>query len=180
MALKPKQDPSSPALVETVDEIMKIYRSLPPRPSIEDVEAAMSVLKTVNTEEQMKLEEITSKQDVPPQDVPSELFSVLQQVRKNTVLFHSHEERKEAVYLVEVDKMFQTFDELIQRASELVPGGGEVKKETDVGDPIEKKGRTDLISDESLIKKKEDVVVQNDDSKRLLRSSSTKAIIFSG
>ncbi|KAH1115764.1 hypothetical protein J1N35_009142 [Gossypium stocksii] len=66
MAVMSKQDPS-PAFVETVQEIMRLYRSLPPRPSIEDVAAAKPVLKTVENEEKIKLEEISMER--PHEDV---------------------------------------------------------------------------------------------------------------
>ncbi|PPS20311.1 hypothetical protein GOBAR_AA00265 [Gossypium barbadense] len=54
MAVMSKQDPS-PVFVETVQEIMRLYRSLPPRPSIEEVAAAKSVLKIVENEEKSSL-----------------------------------------------------------------------------------------------------------------------------
>ncbi|KAK4557532.1 hypothetical protein RGQ29_007332 [Quercus rubra] len=178
MAVIPKQDPPSPAFVESVEEIMRTYRSLPPRPSIEEVEAAMSVLKTVNTEEEMKLEEI-SKQESPPQGVPEELFSVLQQVRRTMVLFQSHEQRKEALHLVEHDKMFQTFDDLIQRASGLVSGDTQNQEHVVLSHPVEKFGGEIVISDETLLKKNEHEESKGTTLKGLARSSSSKASLFS-
>uniref|UniRef100_A0A5B7BHX5 Putative plant intracellular Ras-group-related LRR protein 5 n=1 Tax=Davidia involucrata TaxID=16924 RepID=A0A5B7BHX5_DAVIN len=176
MAVLTKKDPS-PASVETVEEVMKIYRSLPPRPTIEEVEAAISVVKTVNTEQQMRLEQISNQ--VAPQVVPPELFSVLQQMRKTMVLFQSHEQRKEAIHLVELDKMFHSFDELIQRTSELVSGDTQMKKQIDLGVPVAEIGREIVISDESVIKKREVEEPKTDGLKGLTRSSSTKATIFS-
>ncbi|PPS00176.1 hypothetical protein GOBAR_AA20501 [Gossypium barbadense] len=145
MALKSKQDPS-PAFIETIQEIMRLYKSLPPRPSIEEVEAAKTVLQTADNEEKTKLEAISKDQHhhQPLEGVPDELLSILQQVRKTMVLFQSHEQKKEALYLVEVDDMFETFDGLLQRASLLVSG-----------DNLEEKvwgfdGET-VISDDSLV-----------------------------
>lgn len=154
MAVMSKQDPS-PAFIETIQEIMRLYKSLPPRPSIEEVEAAKTVLQTAENEEKTKLEAI-SKDQQPLEGVPDELLSILQQVRKTMVLFRSHEQKKEALYLVEVDDMFEIFDGLIQRASLLVSG-----------DNLEEKlwgfdGET-VISDDSLV-----------------TSSSTEASCFSG
>lgn len=111
---------SALAYVGTVEEITGIYKSLPPRPSIEVVEAAVSVLLTVETEEKLQIEEISK--EPPPQDVPPELFSVLQEVKKAMVAFKSHEQRKEAAQLVELDRIFQVFDGLVQKASSLVSG----------------------------------------------------------
>ncbi|KAA8522067.1 hypothetical protein F0562_012619 [Nyssa sinensis] len=176
MAVLSKKNPS-PASVETVEEITKIYRSLPPRPTIEEVEAAISVVKTVNTEQQMRLEQISNQ--VAPHDVPPELFSVFQQMRKTTVLFQSHEQTKEAMHLIELDKMFQTFDELIQRTSELVYGDTQMKKQINLGVPVGEIGSEVVISDESVIKKREVEEPKADDLKGLARSSSAKATVFS-
>ncbi|XP_031288065.1 plant intracellular Ras-group-related LRR protein 5-like [Pistacia vera] len=180
MAEISKHDPS-PAFIRTIEDIMLLYRSLPPRPSIEEVEAALSVIKTVNTEEQTKLEEISNEEK--PKDVPEELFSILQQFKKSMVLFQSHEQRKEAQHLVEVDKYFGTFDELIQKASGLVSGDAQMEK---VGgfddDPVEKIEKECVISDESLVKRREedDHQLEKHGFKGLLKSSSTKAAFFSG
>lgn len=119
MAATATGDPP-PTYAATVEEITLIYKSLPPRPTIEEVEAANSVLQTVETEQKLQLEEI-SKQP-PPQGVPPELFSVLQEVKKAKVSFRSHEQRKEAAELVELDRIFRVFDGLIQKASSLVSG----------------------------------------------------------
>ncbi|XP_022757514.1 plant intracellular Ras-group-related LRR protein 5-like [Durio zibethinus] len=177
MAVTSKQDPS-PAFVETVQEIMKLYRSLPPRPSIEDVEAAKSVLKTVENEEKIKLEDISKEQ--VPEDVPEELFSVLQQVRQTMVLFQSHDQKKEALFLVEADKMFETFDGLIQRASLLVSGDTQDEKVSTFGEQVRKIDRESVTRDDSLVKSKEDGELDKDDAKGLVRSSSTKVSFFSG
>ncbi|XP_059656758.1 plant intracellular Ras-group-related LRR protein 5-like [Cornus florida] len=172
MGIPPNKDPP-PAYVETVEEIMRTYRSLPPRPTIEEVEAAISVVKTVNAEQETRLEEISNQ--VGPQGVPPELFSLLQQVRKNVVLFQSHEQRKEAMHLVELDKMFERFDELIQRASGLVSGDTQMEKQSDLGDPVLEIGREAV-----MIKDRVAEEPKVDDLKGLIRSSSAKAItVFS-
>ncbi|XVF13600.1 hypothetical protein REPUB_Repub08aG0221600 [Reevesia pubescens] len=178
MAVMSKQDPS-PAFVATVQEIMRLYRSLPPRPSIEEVEAAKSVVKTVENEEKIKLEEISKEQT--PEDIPEELFFILQQVKKTMVLFQSHEQKKEALYLVEADKMFETFDGLIQRASLLVSGDtSQDEKVSTFGEQVRIFDRESVISDNSLVMRKEDGELDKDDAKGLVRSSSTKASFYSG
>ncbi|KAK0589050.1 hypothetical protein LWI29_008982 [Acer saccharum] len=169
MPVKPKEDPS-PAFVDTVQEITSLYKSLPPRPSIEDVEAAMSVVKTVDAEEQITLEEISKMER--PQDVPEELFCLLQQFKKTMVLFQGHEQRKEALHLVEADKMFETFDGLIQRASGLLSGDTQMEKRIGFDDPVDKIEKHHVITDDSFHKK--------DGVLGLAKSSSTKANFFSG
>ncbi|KAJ6946835.1 hypothetical protein NC651_001510 [Populus alba x Populus x berolinensis] len=171
-----KQDPS-PVFLETVDEIMRLYKSLPSRPSIEEVEAAISVIKTDNNEEQARLDDIAELEC--PQDVPQELFSVLQQARKTVELFQSHEQTKEALYLVEVDKMFENFDGLIQRVSLLVSGDNQKEKLISISESVEKTEKESVVSDESLIKKREDGESDKDGFKDLVKSSSTKAAFFS-
>nr|DAD47525.1 TPA_asm: hypothetical protein HUJ06_017462 [Nelumbo nucifera] len=183
MAVIPKQNPS-PAVVETVDEIMRIFRSLPPRPTLDEVEAAMSVLRTVNSEEQMRLDEI-SQEDKPP-DVPEELFAVLQESKRTMVLLQSHEQKREAIYLTDLEKKFQTFDQLIQRASELVSGDTQNQKKADLTFLVSKiEGKNVVaISDESVIKIKKDEGAESktksDVAKGLFRSYSSKAGLSSG
>ncbi|KAJ1428949.1 Leucine-rich repeat [Sesbania bispinosa] len=108
MATMPQPQPPSRAFLDTVQEITRIYRSLPPRPSLEEVEAATSTVETVNNVEQTKLHEISMQK--PSHDVPQDLFSVLQELKKTMVLFQSHQQRKEALHLLELEKMFQTFE----------------------------------------------------------------------
>ncbi|KAJ6835151.1 plant intracellular Ras-group-related LRR protein 5-like isoform X1 [Iris pallida] len=117
---------------EAVEEIMRIYRSLPPRPSLEEVEAAMAIIKTSAAEEEARLEEIGRA--AKPPDLPEEVFSVLQEARRGSVLLHGAEERREAQSVAGLDARFAAFDELIQRASRLVSSsvavdGGESKED---------------------------------------------------
>ncbi|RZB57035.1 Plant intracellular Ras-group-related LRR protein 5 isoform B [Glycine soja] len=133
MATRPESEkdppqPPSRGFLATVQEITRIYSSLPPRPSIEEVEAATSTVDTLNNEEQIKLNEISMQQQPPHDDVPQDLFSVLQQLKKTMVLFHTHQQRRDALYLLELENMFQTFGDLIQRASELVSGDTQKQK----------------------------------------------------
>lgn len=172
MDVKRNENPPSPAFIESVEEIMQIYKSLPPRPSIEEVEAAMSVIKTVDSEEELKLEKISRQ--VVPKDVPEELFSVLQQVRRAMVLFQSHEQRKEASEVVELDKMLQTFDDLIQRTSGLISGDTQNQNHVVSGYSVGEIVREPVISDESFAKKKVgDEVLKRDGFKGLGKSAST-------
>ncbi|KAJ8632070.1 hypothetical protein MRB53_025406 [Persea americana] len=177
MAIPPHQNPP-PSVIEAVDEIMRIYRSLPPRPTIDEVDAAMAILNSVESEEQLRTEEI-SNQKKPP-DVPEELFFVLQEVKKNKVLLQSHEQRKEAVFLVDADKRFQAFDELIQRASKLVSVDTQMKKQEDLDDPVARIERTGSVSDENLIGRKKGKREDSRVSKELVIGSFRKDAVSSG
>ncbi|XP_060179861.1 plant intracellular Ras-group-related LRR protein 5-like [Lycium barbarum] len=140
---------TSPACAKIIDEITRIYKSLPPRPSILQLEAAISVIKSVETEEQIELDEISN--ELPPENnVPTELYSLLQQVRKAMVSFQSQEKKKEAVQLIELDKIYQNFDGLIQKATELISEGTKVEKINSFEDQVAETGRKDVISDETL------------------------------
>lgn len=106
------------AVDEVVREIMTIHRSLPPRPGIEEVEAAKILIRNIESEEQSKLEFI-SKQ-VKGSQVPDELFMILQEMQRNWVVFESKEDKREALKLLDLDNAHKVFDELIRRASECV------------------------------------------------------------
>lgn len=111
MAARPTKE-LSPVFVRTTEEIMKIYKSLPPRPTIEEIEAARSVIETVDSEQRLKLDEISSDK-VPEKDSPPELHSVFKEVKTTLVLFQAYEQKKEATNLIEIDKFFEKFDDLI-------------------------------------------------------------------
>ncbi|XAR70617.1 hypothetical protein NMG60_11027528 [Bertholletia excelsa] len=84
----------------------------------------------------------------------------------------SHKQRKEALQLVELDKMFQTFDKLIQRASELVAGEGG----RDSSNPVGEVGRESLTEHRDFHEHK----VGGLKVQRLVRSSSAKAEVEDG
>ncbi|URD97758.1 hypothetical protein MUK42_29887 [Musa troglodytarum] len=167
--------PRPPGVVEAVEEIMRIYRSLPPRPSIDEVEAAIAVIRTADSEEEARIGE-TGKIQKPP-DVPEELFLVLQEVRKNLILLQGQEQRREAMTVVELDKRFQVFDELIQRASKLVSseeGGGvceEKEFKADFNVEVPRIGRS-----LSLVKEEKDEKVEQDVSHVLVQSASKSEV----
>ncbi|RDX89220.1 Plant intracellular Ras-group-related LRR protein 5 [Mucuna pruriens] len=142
------KDPPSHGFLETVEEITRIYRSLPPRPSIEEVEAATCTVDTLNNEEQTKLHEISVQQ--APHDVPNDLFSVLQQLKKTMLMFHTHQQSREALYLLQLEKMFQTFADLIQRASQLVSGDTQKQNLPTIAE------EDVVITDETLVKDEEE------------------------
>ncbi|CAL1376187.1 unnamed protein product [Linum trigynum] len=166
----------SPAFVDTVAEIMRLYRSLPPRPSIDEVEAAVAVVKSIQNEEQAKLEEI-SKHQRPP-DVPEELFALLQQVRRTVSVHQCREQSREAARLVELDEMFEMLGGLIQRASLLVSGDSQVEKSAGFDDPVAKIAKETGLVTEKLVEAGGEL--GTDELKALGRSSSTRAAFFSG
>jgi Leucine-rich repeat (LRR) protein len=168
----------SPASVETVSEIMQIYKSLPPRPTIEEIEAANSVISTSTAEQKQRLEEISSA-NCPP-DVSPELFSVLQQVKKAMVHFQSHEQKKEALVLLEFDEIYRQFDALIQKASNLISGETHDEIQNEFKHPDVKIEIETVISDASLRRKGEfGESKSNNAFKGLMKSSSDLASTFS-
>ncbi|MED6143491.1 hypothetical protein PIB30_006751 [Stylosanthes scabra] len=101
-----------------VEEIMRIHRSLPSRPAIDEVEAAKVLILNVDKEDQARIESI-SRQCKGPQ-VPEELFMVLQEMQRSLVYYHSKEQKREALKLLDLENVHSLFDELIQRASRCV------------------------------------------------------------
>ncbi|KAK4363368.1 hypothetical protein RND71_018609 [Anisodus tanguticus] len=159
---------SSPACAKIIDEISRNYKSLPPRPSIVEIEAEISVIKSVETEEQIVLDEISNK--LPPENnVPTELYSLLQQARKAMVMFQSQEQKKEAIQLIELDKTYQDFDVLIHKATKLICDGTQMEKINSFEDPIGEIEKKDVINDVNL---KKDLVMS---CEKTIVSSSDKA-----
>ncbi|OIT06320.1 PREDICTED: plant intracellular Ras-group-related LRR protein 4-like isoform X2 [Nicotiana attenuata] len=104
---------------EIVEEIMRIHRCLPARPSIEEVEAAKALIGNLEKEDQLKLDAITRQNK--RKDVPEELFRILQEMQRNFVHFQSKEQKWEAMKLLDLDNVHSLFDDLIQRASKCLP-----------------------------------------------------------
>lgn len=103
-----------------VEEIMRIHRSLPARPRVEEVEAARTLIKNVEREVQARLEAISKERKGI--GVHGELFSTLQDMQKNLVAYRSREERREADRLMDLERFHSRFDEYLQRASKCIPG----------------------------------------------------------
>ncbi|XVF18170.1 hypothetical protein REPUB_Repub10bG0189300 [Reevesia pubescens] len=104
---------------EAVEEIMRIHRSLPPRPALDEVEAAKTLIRNVEKEDQARLDGIGRQSKSP--DVPEELFTLLLEMQKNFVYFHSKEQKREALKLLDLETIHALFDEFIQRASNCLP-----------------------------------------------------------
>ncbi|CAL4940739.1 unnamed protein product [Urochloa decumbens] len=120
----------TPATAEAVEELTRLYRELPPRPAVEEVEAAAAVLASADAEEEARLAEIDREEAAARArarpGVPAELLDVLREARRNAVGLRAMQQRKEAAYVVELERRFKVFDELIQRASRVVsPGDGD-------------------------------------------------------
>ncbi|CAI8588444.1 unnamed protein product [Vicia faba] len=101
-----------------VGEIMRIHRSLPVRPGIDEVEAAKGLVMNVEKDDQIKLESIEKQRK--GNDVSDELFMILQEMQRNFVFFQSNEQKREALKLLDLENVHFLFDELIQRASDCV------------------------------------------------------------
>lgn len=113
---------------EAVEELTRLYRELPPRPAVEEVEAAEAVLASADAEEAARLDEVAreeasasaSSSAAAPGRADGELLAVLREARRNAVRLRALQQRKEAAYVVELERRFKVFDDLIQRASRVV------------------------------------------------------------
>lgn len=104
-----------------VEEIMRIHKSLPSRPGLEEIEAARELIQNVDKEEQNKIEAISRQKK--SKEGPEELFYVLQEMQKSLVHFQCKEEKREALKLLDLESVHALFDEYVQRASQCVPSG---------------------------------------------------------
>ncbi|XP_051114829.1 plant intracellular Ras-group-related LRR protein 4-like [Andrographis paniculata] len=111
-------DLSSMTMDDAVEEVMRIHRSLPPRPGIDEVVAARTLIQNVEREDQLRLEAIAKQ--TRSIDVPEELFRILQEMQRNMIHFQSKEQRREAEKLLDLEGVHLVFDDLIQRASECI------------------------------------------------------------
>ncbi|GAB2254220.1 hypothetical protein Droror1_Dr00022029 [Drosera rotundifolia] len=112
-----------PTAVESIiGTIMQLHRSLPPRPSLEDLEAATTLIRNLDREDQLKLDSISKK--TKPRGVPDELFHILIEMERRLVRLNSAEERKAAAKVIDLEETYVVFDDLIQRASDCVSNGG--------------------------------------------------------
>ncbi|KAL9250585.1 Plant intracellular Ras-group-related LRR protein 4-like protein [Drosera capensis] len=112
-----------PTAVESIIEtIMQLHRSLPPRPLMEDLEAATTLIRNLDREDQRKLDSISKK--TKPHGVPDELFHILIEMERRLVRFSSAEERKAAAKVIDLEETYVVFDDMIQRASDCVSNGG--------------------------------------------------------
>lgn len=105
---------SMQSVADVVDEIMILHRSLPQRPSFEEFEAAIALVKNVESKERSQIEMIM-KQQKPP-DVPFELFAVLQEMQKNLVCMKSNREKREALDVIDLERYHRLFDDWLQKA----------------------------------------------------------------
>ncbi|CAA0809366.1 Plant intracellular Ras-group-related LRR protein 4 [Striga hermonthica] len=105
---------------DVVQEIMRLHRSLPDRPGIEEVEAARTLIRNVEREDQARLESVERR--IRGRDVPEELFRILQEMQRSMIHFQSKEQTREALKLLDLEGVHMAFDELIQRASRCLPG----------------------------------------------------------
>ncbi|KAG8047987.1 hypothetical protein GUJ93_ZPchr0008g13590 [Zizania palustris] len=111
------------AAFDTVDglvgEVMRLHRSLPARPVVEEVEAADALARAADREERARLDSIARLHRSPA--VPEELFYVAQEMHRAHAGFQCREQKRDATRLLELDALHTLFDDLIQRASQCLP-----------------------------------------------------------
>lgn len=120
--------PSSPSLSrsteDAVEEIMKTHRSLPARPRTEEVEAALTVVENADKEESSGLEVFSSssssRKSKGSSSMSEELLTILQEMRKSIVSFECKEKKRDALKLLELEKVHVLFDDFILKASNCI------------------------------------------------------------
>ncbi|KAG2539222.1 plant intracellular Ras-group-related LRR protein 5-like [Panicum virgatum] len=143
----------TPATAEVVEELTRLYRELPPRPAVEELEAAAAVLASADAEEEARLAEVDGAAAARAREgVPAELLDVLREARRNAIRLRALLQRKEAAHVVELERRFKVFDDLIQRASRVVSpgdgggGGGDAAYAVDEVVEVEAKRRPELAA----------------------------------
>ncbi|KAL1225556.1 Plant intracellular Ras-group-related LRR protein 5 [Cardamine amara subsp. amara] len=148
---------------EIVEEIMRIHRSLPSRPEIEDVEAATSLIQNVEKEDQNRLEAIDKQIKSSSDKVPMELLNVLQEMKKSLVYFQSKEEKREATKLLDLESVHYVFDELIQRASNcIVSSNGTISLPRSL--PTPEPAPAPVVSSDQISVKSKKTILSRDDT----------------
>uniref|UniRef100_A0A8R7Q8R1 Uncharacterized protein n=1 Tax=Triticum urartu TaxID=4572 RepID=A0A8R7Q8R1_TRIUA len=107
---------------------MRVYWELPPRPAVDEVEAAVTVLASTDTQEEARLANVAREEAArlrEAEGVPGELLAVLREARRAVVRLHALQQRKDAAHVVELKRRFKVLDGLIQRASQVVSPSGE-------------------------------------------------------
>ncbi|TVU16459.1 hypothetical protein EJB05_40025, partial [Eragrostis curvula] len=119
------QDPSSsPGMSASLPEVLNstvaemvaaavedLYRELPPRPSLEEMEAAAATLASADAEEGACLAKIAQEED----GIPCKLVAVLREAKCSAVQLRALHRRQEATRVLQLKRQFEIFDDLIQR-----------------------------------------------------------------
>ncbi|CDY66405.1 BnaA06g39250D [Brassica napus] len=147
---------------QVAEEIMRIHRSLPSRPEIDDVEAATSLIQNVEKDDQNRLDAIDRQ--VKSSEVPRELFDVLREMKRGLVRFQSKEQKREAAKVLDLESAHVLFDELIQRASNCIASS---PPSSNVKEPAPAPVKSSLYSDGLLAPRKPQVLDSTLEAKKL-------------
>ncbi|KAH9297483.1 hypothetical protein KI387_029165, partial [Taxus chinensis] len=121
-------------LEAAVEEIMALYRSFPPRPSAEEVDAALFLIGNVDATQSTHLQNLSRQ--VKPLDVPEELFSVMQEMRRIRIEMQAEEEKREALALLQLEDHHRIFDYIFQKASITVPSSSSSPPDYELDSPL--------------------------------------------
>lgn len=132
-----------------VKEIMRLHRSLPPRPSLDEIEAAMTLVRNADVELQVRINAILKQNK--GFEVPDELFSLMQEMQKNAMRYQSIEQKREALKLLDLENVHALFDDFVQRASGCLPSSSSgfspsISESTASVIPANSKGYSDSVS----------------------------------
>lgn len=149
MAVVSNPNQSSSTYEQTLEHITTIFKSLPSRPTIEDFEEISSIVTALVlvAKEETNLEHISNR--VSPDDLPSELFSLLHAMKKLMAAGDGYEQRNETTELIEIHETFRRLEELIRRAESGVAQMEELKNWDDPAAEIDQKSG---VSDGILMK----------------------------
>ena len=96
-----------------VAEVMRLHRSLPARPSLEEVEAAAALAHAADREERARLDAVSRLRRPPA--VPDELFAVALEMHRALAAFQCREQKRDTTRLLELDALHALADEEEER-----------------------------------------------------------------
>ena len=86
-----------------VGEVMRLHRSLPARPSLEEVEAAAALAHAADREERARLDAVSRLRRLPA--VPDKLFAVALEMHRVLAAFQCREQKRDTTRLLELDAL---------------------------------------------------------------------------
>lgn len=121
------------SLDDVILEMVALQRGLPPRPSLPEIELALSTINTINESLAAKIEEVL-RQPRPP-DVLSSVFDALQEMRKEALDEQSQEATRASETVIRLERRHRRYDGWIQQAYDALSPRSE--SESSVGRPSE-------------------------------------------
>eukprot|EP00249_Psilotum_nudum_P018052 c26617_g1_i1 orf=301-1902(-) len=94
-------------------EMLRLQKSLPPRPSLDDLEAALVEIKKADMVLASRLEELLTQRR--SDGVPAVVFDSFQELKKDILEEQAREQKRAAEAIIKAEERHRRFDSLIQK-----------------------------------------------------------------